>query len=579
MLRQLMPYMRKYRLRILSGFVFIITGNFIGVINPQIVRRAIDYLEQQIEVRQLIIFAGLIVAISFLQGVFRFLMRRTIIVVSRLIENDIRNELFGKLQTLSDAFYQRNSTGDIMARMTNDLNAIRSVLGPGLMYTFNTATMFVFVIIMMLKISWLLTLIAMIPIPLMVITVNRMSTQVNKRFSAVQAQFSAISTKVQENLAGMRIVKSYVLEKPEIEDFNRLNREYIEKSMHHVKVQAAFRPVMMLIIGLGVSLILLFGGRLIIDGTITLGQFVAFNLYLGMLVWPSIALGWVMGVFYQGVASMKRLDHILKAEPDIYDADRVVPLNKLNGSVCFKNLNFSYPGDRQKVLENVSLEAEPGQIIAIVGRTGSGKTSLVKLLLRIYDPPEGSLLIDDHDIRSIPLKTLRRQIGYIPQDTFLFSDSIRNNIIFGNDAAAEDEIEQAARAAQIHDSIMEFPGGYDTMLGERGINLSGGQKQRLSIARAILKKPRILILDDALSAVDTVTEEAILNNLRRIMKDKTCFWISHRISSIKDADFIVVLDEGRIAEQGRHEDLLMFGGIYADMFEKQQLEETLQVAE
>lgn len=561
------------------GFVFIVLTNLSGVINPQIVSKAIDYLKDEIRIQQLLIYAGSVIAVTFVQGIFRYFTRKTVIVVSRLIENDLRNDLFAQLQRLPNDFYQHNSTGDIMARLTNDLNSVRSVLGPGLMYTVNTLTSFFFVIIMMLIISPLLTIIAMIPVPLMVIVVNKFNRQINRRYSALQAQFSRISTKVQENLAGIRIVKSYVLEKNELDDFNRLNKEYIYKNMHYVKIHAAFRPSMMLIVGLGVALILLFGGRMIINNSITLGQFVAFNLYLAMLVWPSIALGWVMDIFYQCVASMNRLDHILKADGPVLTEEQKLPQQAIRGRIEFSNLTFTYPGREEPVLKDITLLVPAGRIIALVGRTGSGKTTLMQLITRIYDPPPGSIFIDGLDIRHHSVRELRNYIGYIPQDTFLFSESIRNNIAFGIPEASMDQIEQAAKMAHLHDSIIEFPDGYDTLLGERGINLSGGQKQRLAIARAILKEPRILLLDDALSAVDTLTEEAILNNLRVVMQNRTCFWISHRISSIKNADHIIVLEEGQIVEQGGHEKLLMSNGIYADLYEKQQLEESIRQLE
>ena len=548
-----------------------------GIITPQIVRRAIDYLKEDIQVGQLLIYAGAIIAVTLVLGVFRYLTRRTVIVVSRLIEYDMRNDLFAKLQSFSNIFYQQNSTGDIMARLTNDMNAVRSVLGPGLMYTANTLTTFVFVLVMMVLISPFLTLLAMIPVPLLVIIVNYFNRQINKRYSAVQAQFSRISTKVQENLSGIRIVKSYVLEKNELDDFNRLNKEYIDKNMHYEKIHAAFRPVMMLIVGFGIALILLFGGRLIIREVITLGEFVAFNLYLAMLVWPSIALGWVMGIFYQGVASMNRLDFILQSPPDIADRPGISAAPAINGRIEINNLTFTYPGQQEPALQDINLSVPAGHIVAIVGRTGSGKTSLMQILTRIYDPPDGTVFLDGLDIKDYPLHYLRQHTGYIPQETFLFSESIRENIAFGVPGADPEKIEYCAQMAQIHDSISEFPKGYDTILGERGINLSGGQKQRVAIARAIVKQPRILLLDDALSAVDTVTEEAILNNLRQVMQNKTCFWVSHRISSIKDADYIIVLDRARIVEEGVHEELLLINGIYADMFEKQQLEESLQL--
>ncbi len=571
--RQLWPYLMRYRLKLFLGLIFIVISNLIAIVNPQIVRQAIDYLKGDIQTMRLFQYAGLIVLITLVQGVFRFLMRRTVIVVSRLVEFDLRNELFARLQSLSQNFFQRTPTGDLIARMTSDLNAIRSVMGPGIMYTINTATTMILVFVMMISISRLLTLIALLPIPLLVFLVSYFSRQINKRYSAVQAQFAEISTRVQENLAGIRIIKSYVKEKSELQDFNRINREYINKSLHYVKVHAAFRPMMMLLVGLSVVLTLLIGGRLIISGTITLGQFVAFNMYLGMLVWPSIALGWVLGLFYQGVASMKRLNLIFDARPDIVDAPDVKKVTRLHGAIRFERLSFSYANGSSQVLKDIDFQVEAGQVVALIGRTGSGKSTIIKLIARIYDAPDDSILIDDIPIKKIPLKTLREHIGYVPQETFLFSDTIRNNIAFARPDASLEEIEWAARMAEVHQSIVEFPDGYDTLLGERGINLSGGQKQRLTLARALLKKPSILLLDDALSAVDNLTEERILQHLKQVMKNKTCFWVSHRISAIRHADLILVLDQGQIVERGTHESLLAVGGLYADIFEKQQLEE------
>ena len=496
-----------------------------------------------------------------------------------MIENDFRNDLFAHLQTMSARFFQSMPTGDIMSRMTNDLNAVRAVLGPGIMYSINTIVTFIFVIWMMLTINPMLTLVGLLPIPLMAFMVYKFGMQIHKRYQKIQAQLSKISTKAQENFSGIRIVKSYVQEKFEIEAFDQLNNEYVDKNMSFVKIYAAFHPMMMFVVGLGVILVLFVGGVQIIEGILSLGEFVAFTLYLGMLVWPSIALGWVVGIFQQGAASMERINSILEMPADISDVGARTKITTIEGKLSFRNLSFSYDEKNSQVLESINLEIEAGSILAVVGRTGSGKSTLANLLTRTYDPPEGTLFVDNTDIRELPLKVLRENLGYIPQETFLFSDSIFENISFGVEEADEAAVKEAAEIAQIHESIEEFPEQYNTMLGERGINLSGGQKQRLSIARAILKHPKILIIDDALSAVDTITEEKILGRLRDVMKDKTCVWISHRISAIQNADKIIVLDGGKIIEEGSHEELLAIGGLYWELYEKQKLEEALDLAE
>jgi ATP-binding cassette subfamily B protein len=575
----LRPYLFRYRAKILIGTLFIVIGNGIAIINPIVVKQAIDYLEQDIEVKQLLIYAGLVVLIALGQGIFRFLMRQTVIVGSRLIENDFRNDLFAHLQKMSARFFQNMPTGDIMSRMTNDLNSVRAVLGPGIMYSINTIVTFGFVVWMMLSQSPMLTLVGLVPIPFMAILVYKFGKQIHKRYQKIQAQLSKISTKSQENFSGIRIVKSYVQENNEIESFDKLNWEYVEKNMSFVRVFAAFHPMMHFIVGIGVILVLFVGGVQIVEGVLTLGEFVAFTLYLGMLVWPSIALGWVVGIFQQGAASMERINVILNTPPEIMDDEETQDIDEINGDIEIRDLTFAYDDKSEPALKNISLKIEAGSILAVVGRTGSGKSTLMNLLTRNYDPDPGTIFIDNTDIRQIPLQTLRKNTGYIPQETFLFSDTIAQNVSFGIVSAEEEHIQRATAISQIHEAIEEFPEKYGTILGERGINLSGGQKQRISIARAILKKPKILLLDDALSAVDTITEEKILEKLRGEMKDKTCVWISHRISALQDADKIVVLDQGEIIEEGTHSELLMLDGLYRDLYEKQKLEEALDLVE
>jgi len=575
----LYKYLLRYRTRLFIGTLFISLSNGIAILNPIVVRQAIDYLAEDIEARQLLIFAAYVVLIALGQGIFRFLMRQTVIVGSRMIENDFRNDLFAHLQLMSARFFQNMPTGDIMSRMTNDLNSVRAVLGPGIMYSINTIVTFVFVIWMMLLINPFLTMVGLLPIPFMAFMVYKFGMQIHKRYQKIQAQLSKISTKAQESFSGIRIIKSYVQEKFETEDFDRLNQEYVDKNMSFARVYAAFHPMMMFIVGIGVILVLFIGGIQIVDEILTLGEFVAFTLYLGMLVWPSIALGWVVGIFQQGAASMERINVILNTPPDITDDLVEEEIDQINGSISLKDLSFSYDVSSEPVLKNLNLEIEAGSILAVVGRTGSGKSTLINLFTRTYDPPEGTILIDGIDIRRIPLATLRKNLGYIPQETFLFSDTISENISLGVDDPNETLIGEAAEIAQIHDSILDFPDKYETVLGERGINLSGGQKQRVSIARAIIKHPKLLLLDDALSAVDTITEEKILNQLRGVMKDRTCIWVSHRISAIMHADKIIVLEKGEIIEEGTHDDLLSLGGTYWELYEKQKLEEALDLTE
>jgi len=502
-------------------------------------------------------------------------MRRTIIVASREIEYDLRNDLFWKLEQQPPAFYNRMPTGDIMSRTTNDINAVRSVLGPGIAYSINTIVAFLFVLPMMFIISSQLTFLALIPFPMMAILVNKFGKAINKRYEKIQAQLARISTFVQENLSGISVIKSFVREEDQKERFRELNQDYVKKNLSFARVYAAFHPSLMFIIGVATLLVLVGGGKLIIDNKISIGEFIAFMLYLGILIWPSIALGWVIGLYQQGAASMKRIRQILDADPDICSGPYILQPERVRGEIEFRNLSFGYDFNKI-VLKNINLHVSPHQTLGILGPTGSGKTTLVRLIPHLYQLDDGMLYIDGKDINEYDIKSLRQAIGFVAQDTFLFSDTIHNNITFGKHSATREEVIQAAKIASVHDEIMEFPEDYDSLLGERGINLSGGQKQRVSIARAILKNPKILILDDAFSALDTFTEENILNNLKKVFPDKTVILISHRISTLQNADKIAVMDDGEIIEYGTHQQLIAENGLYARIYEKQLLEEEIE---
>mgnify|MGYP005836293573 FL=1 len=566
----LKEYLFRYRRKLLWGIIFVILTNVFKIINPRLVQKAIDLLEHLPPMSRISHYVLLIIGVSLLQGIFLFLMRRTIIVASREIENDLRNDLFWKLENLTSTFYNKMATGDIMSRATNDMNAVRSVLGPGIAYSVNTIFAFLFVIPMMITISPVLTAMALIPFPLMAILVNRVGKVINRRYEKIQAQLAAISTFVQENLSGISIIKSFGREKQQISHFLELNTDYVKKNLGFARVYAAFHPSLMFIIGLAVLLVLLGGGKLVIEKEMSIGQFTAFMLYLGMLVWPSIALGWVIGLYQQGTASMKRIREILDEEPDLKDGPVIWRPEHARGKIEYKNLHFAY--DTEAVLKNINLIIEPGTTLGILGQTGSGKTTLVRLIPHLYPLPTGMLFIDDRDINDYQLQSLRRQIGFVTQETFLFSDTIHNNIALAKPDASREEVIRVAEIAALHQEIMEFPDGYDSYLGERGINLSGGQKQRVSIARAILVDPKILILDDAFSALDTYTEEIILRNLKTIFPERTVILISHRISTLQNADQIIVLQEGQIVQRGIHEELVHQSGLYAQIYQKQLLE-------
>jgi ATP-binding cassette subfamily B multidrug efflux pump len=576
-LQPLWPYFRKYRLTLFWGAITVLFNNGLWVLSPQVVQRAVDDLNQRgITQHKILIYSLLLVGLALSKGVFQFLTRWLVIGVSREIEYDLRNDIFRHLESLSYSHYQKNRTGDIMARATNDLNAVRMLLGPAIMYTANTLVFTAVALVFMWHISPKLTLYAVAPLPLASVVVQYFGRKIHERFEKIQAQFSEISARAQENFSGARVVRAYAQEDAEIALFETSNQEYVARSLPLARLTGMLWPTLEMLLGFAVVLVLWIGGREVLLGHMTLGQFVAFNTYIVMLTWPIIALGWVINIFQRGTASMGRINEILVAQPEITDAAAAPDLKDVKtvrGEIEFRHLDFSYNG--VPVLKDVNLKIPAGSSLAIVGPTGSGKTTLVSLLPRIYDARPGSLLLDGRPILEYPLETLRRNIGYVPQETFLFSDSVRENIAFGVEDSTDEQVRAAAEAANIAGDIEAFPEKYDTLVGERGITLSGGQKQRTAIARAIIRDPRILVLDDALASVDTYTEEKILNHLREVMVDRTTIFISHRVSTVRNADRIAVLHDGRIVELGTHDELLARNGYYTDLYNKQLLEEEL----
>lgn len=581
-LQPLFPYMRRYRRSYFWGGVSAVLSNLIWIFFPQVIRVAIDDLNSGVTERKIWLYASLLVAVALAKGVFLFLTRWIIIGVSREIEFDLRNDLFVQLEKQSAAYYQQHRTGDIMARMTNDLNAVRMLLGPAIMYSANTVLFSVGALFFLLKISPFLTLVALVPLPLASILVQAMGRKIHERFERIQAMFSDISAQAQENFSGARLVRAFAQEEAQIVAFERSNREYIRRGLRLVQLMGMLWPTLEFVLGLAMAISLLVGGHEVLSHRISVGDFVAFNTYLLMLTWPVIALGWVVNLFQRGTASVVRIDELLKAKPSIDDRDANPSIPRdftLNGEIEFRNLTFSYNSDRNgaDVLRNVSLKIPTGSSLALVGPTGSGKSTIVNLIARVYDAAPGTIFMDGRPIREYPLDVLHANIGFVPQETFLFSETIRANIAFGVPNATPEEVMRAAEAAHIRKEFEEFPHGFETMVGERGLTLSGGQKQRSALARAILRNPRILILDDALASVDTYTEERILEELRSIMQNRTTILISHRISTVRHADQIAVLIAGRIAELGTHDELLARNGHYASLFQKQLLEEELSV--
>lgn len=577
-LRPLAPYLKKYRRDYLAGAVCVLLLNSIWILFPLVIKRAIDDLQTGVDSHKLFIYAALLLAVAGAKGIFQYLTRWIVIGVSREIEFDLRNDLFRHLEKLSYSYYQRTRTGDIMARATNDLNAVRMLLGPAIMYSANTIVFTAGALAFMVSISPRLTLYAFLPLPVVSIIIQYFGRRIHERFERIQAMFSDISARVQENFSGARLIRAYVQEEPEIKAFEAANEEYIQRSLRLVRLMGMLWPTLETMLGIAVILVLWLGGREVLYGRMKLGGFVAFNTYMVQLTWPVIALGWVVNIFQRGTASMVRINEILVERPEIEDGPEVAAAGKtqpapIAGEIEFRNLNFAYNG--VAVLKNVNLRIPTGSSLAVVGPTGSGKTTLVSLIPRIYDAAPGSVLIDGRPIREFPLDHLRHSIGFVPQETFLFSETIRENIAFGEADASDDQVRTAAQAASIAGDIEDFPDHYKTMVGERGITLSGGQKQRSAIARALIRDPRILVLDDALSSVDTQTEDKILNHLREIMRDRTTIFISHRVSTVRNADQIAVLHNGTIVELGTHEELLALNGYYTDLYNKQLLEEEL----
>jgi ATP-binding cassette subfamily B protein len=583
MLRDLRPlfiYMRRYRWGYLWGTLSCIATNAAAVQAPRVLGWAVDSLKGHYANHRMILgFAGLLVAISLVKGVFLYAQRWILIGISREIEFDIRNDLFRHLEKQDSGFYQRYRTGDVMARMTNDLNAVRNLLGPALMYSANTVFFTVFALPFLLHLSPWLTLVALAPMPLASILVQYLGHRIHDRFERIQASFSEISAQAQENYSGARLIRAFAREESQIGLFEKLNRLYIARSLRLVQLMGMLWPTLEFILGVSMVITLFVGGRQVLTNRITSGQFFEFFTFMILLIWPIIAVGWVVNLFQRGTASVVRIDELLKAEPVIDDRSAdptIAPDATLHGEIEFRHLSFSY--GETPVLRDISLNIPAGSTLAIVGPTGSGKTTLVSLLSRLYEAPAGSLLIDGRPVRDYPLATLRRNIGMVPQETFLFSDTLRENLTFGAPKASAEEMLKAAETAHIRVEFEEFPQGFETMVGERGLTLSGGQKQRAAIARALLRRPAILILDDALASVDTYTEERILSGLGNYTAASTTILISHRVSTVRSADQIAVLDHGRIVEIGRHDELLALDGYYAGLYHKQQLEEELTVA-
>ncbi len=571
-LRPLLPYLKRYRWGYVVGTLCIFVSNAALVLVPWVIGHAINDLKTGVTEQKLLHWIVWLLAVAVIRSVFLFLTRWILIGISRDIEFDLRNDLFSHLETLSYSYYQQMRTGDIMARATNDLNAVRMLLGPAIMYSANTIVFTAAALGFMVSISPKLTFYTFLPLPVASVVIQYFGRRIHERFERIQAMFADISARAQENFSGVRVIRAYAQEDAEIASFEAANNEYIGRSLKLVRLMGMLWPTLELMLGVAMVLVLWIGGREVLLGHIDIGHFASFTFYMMQLTWPIIALGWVVNIFQRGTASLLRLNEILVEQPQIQDASQARDL-PIEGEIEFRNLSFGYDG--KEVLHNLNLRIPAGSSLAIVGPTGSGKTTLVDLIPRIYDAQPGMVLIDGRPVRDYTLPSLRKNIGFVPQETFLFSNRIRENIALGVESASDIQIHDAAEAANIAADIESFPEGYQTLVGERGITLSGGQKQRTAIARALIRNPRILILDDALSSVDTHTEDKILNHLRDVMQGRTTIFISHRVSTVRNADRIAVLHGGRIVELGTHDELLALNGYYTDLYNKQLLEEEL----
>ena len=574
-LKYVIPYLHRHKLRIGIGIFAILAGTFFSVLQPYILRLAIDNLQKHLTTGELVKYVLLFLGAAIGQSIFAFVQRSTVNRVSRFLEYDLRNAAFRHLQSLDQAFYGEMHTGDLMARLTNDLNAVRQFVGMGMISLVSTIIMLVVVAALMLIINWKLALVAFAVLPFVSITMALVSRTLQRRYRLVQDQFGHVSTYAQENFSGIRVVKAFVQEDLEIESFSHTNEEYVTRNLSYVRLSGIMWPLMTLVVGIAMALVLFVGGTEVANREITTGEFVQFNAYLAMLSWPMIALGWVINMFQQGAASMGRVMEVMNRQPTIRDSGRTLGSASIHGAIEFRGVGVRYDG--VQVLKDVSFTVERGSTVAIIGMTGVGKTTLMSLVPRVLEADSGEVLVDGVNVRRIPLETLRAAVGYVPQDTFLFSATLRENVMFGVRDATDAEVEDALETSRLSKDLEQFPRGLDTIVGERGVSLSGGQKQRTSLARAILRDPTILILDDAMSSVDTHTQSEILAGLKRVMEERTTLITAMRISTVKDADKIVVLHDGRVAEQGTHRELLLNDGLYARMYRRELLQQELEV--